>query len=467
MIAPVGSISVGLIIDRYGRRTALLWNILPGIFGWLLLYLDLTVHTTLLGQVLNGLLCGASGYPSQVYAGECVMVNDVRMRNRFLSWISICNASGMFLTYILGYFLDYRKIAAVGLVLAVVTFLLIFCFIPESPLWLYLQGRTGDAEWSQKKLGTRPSASDRRRVSVLLSDEIVESRWSMVKASFMKLKRKDVYKPLLISILLVTSLSFIGGMSVMFYMVEIISKPKNTASYTSFSPKLYFVNDTVHHVEDTYMYSIIAGGVMVVANVFMSIVLPLVGVKTILIVPLLGMGLGMATEGYVTLHKYSDSLFTWHLAAMWLITFTYTSSILMIPDTMLADLFPVDAKGFASIPFLWESVLVAGVSKLHPYVFQMVQGYLYYFYGSMCVVSAVIVFLFIPEIVGRTLIEINDGFLAYYFLCTKIITYVILFQQTKRRKNTIQIVNEEYRYLINTLTIYSRGLLQPWDKKFF
>lgn len=374
------------------------------------------MNTTLLGQILNGLLCGASGYPSQVYAGECVMVNNVRMRNRFLSWISISNALGMFLTYILGYFLDYRHIAAVGLGLAVVTFLLIFCFIPESPLWLYLQGRTGDAEWSQKKLGTRPSAPDRRRVSVLLSDDIVQSKWSMVKATFMKLKRKDVYKPLLISILLATSLSFIGGMSIMFYMVEIISKPKNTAAYTSFSPKIYYFNNTVHHIEieDTYMYCMIAGSLMVVANVIMSIVLPLVGVKTILIVPLLGMGLGMATEGYVTLHKYSDSLFTWHLAAMWLITFTYTSSILMIPDTMLGDLFPVDAKGFASIPFLWESILVAAVSKLHPYVFERVKGYIYYFYGSMCVASAVIVFLFIPEIVGRTLIEINDGFFAYY-----------------------------------------------------
>lgn len=403
---------MGFIIDRYGRRTALLWSILPGIFGWYLLYLDLSVESILLGQVLNGLLCGASGYPSQVYAGECVMANNVRMRNRFLSWISISNALGMFLTYVLGYFLNYRHISAVGLGLAVVTFLLIFCCIPESPLWLYLQGRTGDAEWSQKKLGARPSASNRRRVSVLLSEEVKESRSFLVKATFMKLKRKDVYKPLLISILLATSLSFIGGMSVVFYMVQIINKPLTLANFATFGPKVYLVhNETIKHpTEDTYPYSMVSGGLMVVANIVMSILLPLVGVKTILIVPLLGMGLGMAIEGYVSQQKYMDNFFPWHLAAMWLVTFTYTSSILMIPDTMLGDLFPVDAKGFASIPYLWESVIVSIVSKCHPYVYRMVHGYLYYFYGSMCVVSALIVFIFIPEIVGRTLMEINDRF---------------------------------------------------------
>lgn len=456
---------VGVIIDKYGRRSALLISILPSIVGWFILYLNLNIWSSIVGQMLNGLMLGAVGYPSQVYAGECIMVNNTSLRNSFLSWIALSNAFGMFLVYVLGYFMTYQNIALVAFLLSFISFLLTFFCIPESPSWLHLKRRKGDAEWSQKKLGLcYPLLENLHPQHNPVVGENVELS-PFHSNSLKKIKRKDVWKPMLLGSMLTVLLSLSGGMPVLTYMVQVIgnqsdemskngnltvetvpllttnlanvgvdqwttnltagnhtldsrsfantnsSLVRNLPNETIQSSKLNQTN--THMLSSTFPYglSIISGAIILIANILMSLLLPYLGVKKILIYPFLGMAVGMLIEGLTSDFKSDPLIFGIHVGAVWLVTFTFTFSLLIIPDSMLGDLFPVDAKGYASIPFLFEGFVTAVMCKAHPHLHQAGGGVIFFFYSLICLISAIFVSLFIPEIVGKTLKQINNEFL--------------------------------------------------------
>lgn len=417
--------------------------------------------------MLNGLMNGAVGYPSQVYAGECIMVNDVSLRNSFLSWIALSNAFGMFLVYVLGYFMTHQSIAMVAFVLSAISFMLTFFCIPESPSWLHFKGRTGDAEWSEKKLGLcNPLLENMHpQHSTTYCEDLELSPFH--KQSLKKIKRKDVWKPLLLGTVLSVFISLTGGMSVLTYMIDVIgdvplkmSESRNYAftidsllapHLTKIEPnsstgKITTINHTmgftskitdpetaswvsnftgeiiglsslnqtnIHqlNVPSTYGLSIISGAIIMTANVLMSLLLPYFGVKKILIYPLVGMAIGMLIEGLTADFKSDPLIFAIHIGAIWLVTFTFSFSLLIIPDSMLGDLFPVDAKGYASIPFLLEGLVTALMCKAFPHLNKSSGGIIFIFYSVMCLISAAFVSFFIPEIVGKTLKQINEGFL--------------------------------------------------------
>lgn len=436
---------VGVIIDKYGRRSALLISILPSIVGWFILYLNLDIWFSLFGQMLNGLMTGAVGYPSQVYAGECIMVNDASLRNSFLSWIALSNAFGMFLVYVLGYYLTYQHIAIIACFLSLVSFLLTYFYIPESPSWLHLQGRTGDAEWSEKELGLfYPLLENLNPQPRSVTGENLELSPFHLK-SLQKIKRKDVWKPLVLGSVLVVLLSLSGGMPVLTYMVDVIGNvtvevprneshslattnfsnvhlsttnlgnltrsPTNTTSQSNYIKSSHMNPDSILSYTNSYILSIISGAIILVANILMSLLLPYLGVKKILTIPLIGMAAGMLLEGLTSDLKSDPLMFSIHIAAIWLVTFTFSFSLLIIPDSMLGDLFPVDAKGYACIPFLFEGFVTAVMCKVYPHLQEAANGTIFFFYSFMCIISAIFVSLFLPEIVGKTLKQIHDEFL--------------------------------------------------------
>lgn len=143
LTAPIGSALIGVIIDKWGRRTALLCSVLPCMVGWFLLYLSCSWTIILAGQILTGVSSGTLGFPAQVYAGECIMVNHVRLRNNFLSWHGIGLSVGMCVVLLMSSFLNCQQISAIATVFSLTLFLLIYAFIPESPSWLYLRSRVG------------------------------------------------------------------------------------------------------------------------------------------------------------------------------------------------------------------------------------------------------------------------------------------------------------------------------------
>ncbi len=412
LFAPVGSILNGVIIDRLGRRTALLFSILPTVIGWLLLFSDYSLLLTFFGLIFNGISSGASGYPSQVYCGECIMVNRIGLRNNYLSWLGVSVSFGMFLVLVLGCFFNYQQICGIASSIAVISFLLIYSLIPESPTWLCTRGRIGDAEWSQKQLRiSQPILQNR---DVVEGPSVIEHEnlchWPSMKTYLCKVVRRDVYKPLLIMVMLFVLLTFCGGIAVMTYLVNVINEISIDADVGAMS------NTTGRSVDlmatDSYKYGAISGILMLIANVSVFFFVSSVGTKKILSASSAFMAVGFLILAYTTTRDVSSSsLVTTHILAVWLIIFCFNFGVMNLPNAILGDVFPVDAKGFASVVYVLEFILTGFLLKIHPYMATAFGGYLYYGYATVSAASAVYIAVFMMETVGKSLTQINEEFL--------------------------------------------------------
>lgn len=421
--SPIGTISIGLIIDRYGRKKALIFGIIPSILGWMLLYSDYNIVVVLFGKMLHGITLSAVAYPSQVYAGECIMLNHIRLRNSFIMWNAVSLSIGTTVMYLMSTFLNYHQIGAVGSVVSLIFLPVFYFLIPESPMWLYRKGRIGDAEWAQKKLGIcQPLLQQCQHDNISPVIPIIAPiQFSDLKHGLEKLKRKDVYKPLFITIGISVLVPSSGPITVVTYMINIINniipgiQSENTATIPPIFNENYssvVLNTTLANEDfsSSYKYGVGSGIIMVISTVTSCFVLPYVGLKNMWIFTEIGLCVGMSLLAYSVFADFSGNLFPLHVVSVWVITFFF-SLIMNSPNTVAGDLFPSDAKGFASIQAIIANSFLFLNIKLYPYFYLAIGPYIYCIYSVICIICSIYMYFFVPEVVGKTLEEINQEFL--------------------------------------------------------
>ncbi len=123
--------------------------------GWPLLFYNYNLITTLVGVLFNGLSIGAVLFSTRAYCTEYVETNRINLRDNLLLWLGIAIFGGMALVLGLGFFLNYIQISGIATILALILSLLIGCLIPESPKWLRMRGKDGDAEIIEQKFCIR------------------------------------------------------------------------------------------------------------------------------------------------------------------------------------------------------------------------------------------------------------------------------------------------------------------------
>lgn len=315
-------------------------------------------------------------------------------------WTSVANAIGSASLFLLAILFDYRQLSAIMVFLSLLEFSLIYYFIHESPSWLHYRGRSGDAEWSQRKLRIYQPVWELSTSEPEINEEA--TYWySTVEAGLRKMKRKDVYKPLVIMITLFMFLIWSGGMVVLTYMVEIIGEKSTSNPGKTENPV---------QSSDSFKYSVISGFVILVANLTLCFILPYLGAKKVTISALIGMGVGQALLAY-TLLANRDELYLLHVASVWLVVFMYNFGIYNLCPSILGVLFPLDAKGYASIIAIELCMMLALTVKLYPYLKLVLGGYLFYYYSAVAFCGAIYAYFFMPETVGKTLAQISQQFL--------------------------------------------------------
>lgn len=408
-VAPISSIIVGIIIDSFGRKTALLYSILPSIAGWSLQYYSSSMPIIILGQILNGLTIGSISYPVQVYAGECIMISSVRLRNSFMVWIAVGSSVATTLMLLLSTFLTYHDICGICTAFSVLLFAAFAVVIPESPTWLYHRGRIGDAEWSQKKLGIAQPILDKNSKLNHTIQPPEDFQWSTVLKNLNKIIRRDVYIPAILLSTFAILCELSGGVSTVTYMLNIID---DNIPGTQNSIDMNWMKNqtsTVYFSEST-KYSLICGIAMCIGSLLTSFVLPCLGLKAGFIFSNIGSVVGLlALTCSNTIVQSPETAQTIRIAAVTLLSFLL--SVTLGPTMAAAgDIFPVDAKGFASIPDV-AGYLAAGLSnKMFPYLYYFLAGYTYVVFATISVTCAVYVYFFLPEVVGKTLEQIHEEF---------------------------------------------------------
>lgn len=373
---------MGILVDTAGRKSALLYGIVPHFIGWCLLSWNYNITVILLGRICTGFTKGSIFYPGQVYAAECLTVHCKRLRSSLATWNGVTNAFGLFLIILLSYLFSYRVISLFALITSLIIFIIICVTIPESPTWLYLQGRYGDAEISQIKLG--------------LGQPLLQTKRDCTSHGYEKklnrLTHKDVYKPLLILTFAYIVIPFCGAPAILTYMVDVIGEdPTATTSNLSYA----------------YKSSVFSGFLIFAAHSLAIFVLPIVGLKKLAVPSYLCIAAGYLFLGYTSSKENAD-FFVWRSVAVWVIIFTYHFGVETAPLPILGISFPADAKRYASIPILTASLATGMVTKLHPFLAASYGSDLFYIYAVISLLGLLFVIIFFYETVGKTLQEIQD-----------------------------------------------------------
>ena len=139
---PIGALSSGYMMDKYGRRKTALYICFPFTLAWLLVSFAKNVTMIYIARIVSGISTGLTTC-CVVYVAE---ISSKSTRSGLLCMNSVWVSFGIFLTYILNYFnLHWRTI---GFAYAVISSLCILAVIviPESPQWLLVFNKTKSEE---------------------------------------------------------------------------------------------------------------------------------------------------------------------------------------------------------------------------------------------------------------------------------------------------------------------------------
>ena len=149
--AMLGALLIGVPMQIYGRRKALVGHYLLFSIGFLLIgFTHFVRHKAMLyaGRFLSGVGNGMTTPASQIYVAEC---SSPWIRGRLGSFTASSLALGILVTYIIGAFVDWHVMAwTFGCVPLV--FLGWMALMPETPVWLLTHDKEDKARASLQRL---------------------------------------------------------------------------------------------------------------------------------------------------------------------------------------------------------------------------------------------------------------------------------------------------------------------------
>ncbi|XP_065216595.1 uncharacterized protein LOC135842856 [Planococcus citri] len=387
-----GSLASGYIIDKHGRKACLVVSIIPSVIGWYCLSREYTPFLGNTGRFLTGLTSGATSYASSVYLAECIVRHRLKVRSSFATWSAVAITFGVCVVYILGSFLPCETVALIFAILSLIFGLLLVVFIPESPIWLYQKGRIGDAEYAMKYLRLYTLISEIEEKPNLAGDV---DKSAYADGALGLLRRKDVYKPLIMTTTLLCFSMLSGGMVLVTYMVDTI-KTKTI------------------DLESAYQYANLSGVLQFLISASIAFILPYTGNRKPTLFSGFGMAIGMAliavTSSIENVEYQREIDIARAISVIFCISM-FSFGYLTLPGALLGEVFPVEAQGLASIPSLLSFLVNCTTIKAHLWLYTSHGGGIFYFYAFVNVIGTIVVYFVMPETVGRTLEEIRNDFL--------------------------------------------------------
>lgn len=386
---PVGCLLSGPLIDKLGRKTALMTTNIPSFIGWLLLAkLPTSLFILYAGQILVGLSVGLSTTPATVYAAECITVNFTGLRGCFTIMTSIMLNFGMFLTYLLGTLTPAHIVAYVAASISFAALIFIGVLIPESPPWLFEQGRHGDAEFSQSVLRITQPILQTSRAKSLDGNSIRQSK------ILDRLFEADVYKPMIIMTTFLFFQQFSGSFVLTAYMIQLLSS----------------LNVTINN----YLITLLAGLINLSAMILLSILLTKSGFKQLSFISCTGYSISMILLA-AFLYMRIENTFLTNIVVIACILLNMAMNGLglrPIPYAMLGEVFPTDVAGVAgSIVACLSSIFNFVAIKMYPYLIIWIGPGTFMIYGILALFTLFFVFKILPDTKGKTIKQIGDEFM--------------------------------------------------------
>ncbi|XP_070491984.1 glucose transporter GlcP-like [Chironomus tepperi] len=425
---PFGAISSGFLMDRFGRRKIGLFLCVPFFLAWILVSMSQSLTQIYLARILAGICCGLTAV-SVVYSAE---ISYKTFRSSLLCMNSVWVSFGIFSTYLLNYFhLNWRLIGWIYAGVSLLSMALIL-IVPESPHWiLYFNDKLSDEQKFSQLKSCVAWIYRSPKIASVQYDELIqnyerhneEQRTNQNEQQHWinGIKLPQVYKPLIILVILFLLQQLSGGYILIFYTINIF---RNLGSE--------FLTSV-----DENLASLLLGTIRLIMAIIAAVLSQRCNRKTLLYASTIGMTLfaylaaikmwnsehvghsffskASNNSQVVPVETEASNFGNYFLLTCILAYILFASlGILIIPWTCIAELYSIKYKAsFGGLTVAIAYILMSMVLKVFPFMIDSLDIYVIFFiFGTSSLLCCIFVYYFLPETHRKTFSEIENYFIG-------------------------------------------------------
>lgn len=392
----IGGASAGFISKSFGRRNGLFISgvafFISAIGTWrpetFNVFGTLDVYSFAIYRIIGGIGVGIASMISPMYIAE---IAPASVRGKLVSFNQFAIIFGMLVIYFVNYFIakqgseewliteGWRLMFLSGAVPAGI-FIILLLFVPETPRYLALKGK------DEKALKVLNKISGKSNAATILGE--IKGTLQEKNAPWLSYG----FGVILIGILLSVFQQGVGINVVLYYAGNIF---RNMGAST----------------DSSLLQTIVVGAVNLAFTVVAILTVDRFGRKPLMIIGSIGMAISMIALG-----------FTFYLGHVGLLSLafmlTYTAAFAMswgpVCWVLLAEIFPNSIRGALSIAVAAQWIANWVVSLTFPMLNDNVwltekfhNGFAYWIYGIIGILSALFIIKMVPETKGKTLEEME------------------------------------------------------------
>lgn len=392
----IGSLGAGIIMDRYGRRVALIVPLVPFIIAWIFTATAKSFFMLLFSRAVLG-ICGGFGPPvCQIQMAECA---DSNLRSSAMNVGYVSLSIGFLLTFALGGIMSWRSLAWTGICLPILTLIGLTFIVPESPIWLIRHDQKGKA--LKNLIWLRGDANLARielnQHSARLNEEKENAQRSPASSLWRDFRQPYALKPLVIISSFILLLNLSGTYLIVYYALDIVSE--------------------ANLVIGTQNANVILSSVRLIVTILFCWLFMHVRRRRIYLTAGIGstissFALGYFLHGGKHLLGNQTILVNWIIGSLFVIYVATNTGFMIAPGFLTGELLPARIRGrFAGYIYTFFSIVTFVLMKVFPLLFDQIGlvGVLYIF-GAASFITTALVYFVIPETKGKSLLEIEEYF---------------------------------------------------------
>lgn len=371
------------IADCIGRKLSLLLVAVPYILSWILTLLAQSTEVLLLARFLTGLGIAGTVLIVPIYILE---IADNDLRGILSSFIGLTINAGVLIPFGLGHYLGYYKLALISLTVPV-AFVLIFIWLPETPMFFLIKGKR---EKAGQTLLWYQGGDFVRTEQILTEYKCVKNKETgSTGISFKSLfATKERRKSMFLSVSVMIALQTTGIFPILNFTEKVFSMSGN-----SLTPS---------------QSSLIIALIQLIASCFCSVLIERTGRKPLLVSALMTMSVSLSMLGA---HMY----FATGTAYKWVPVISLSIQVIAyslggggVAFIIVAEICPSEIRCFAcSLMHLLTAVLGFFSVTFFPAMLHLLKPYGCFLLYSLCCFSFSLLFYFqLPETKGKSEIEI-------------------------------------------------------------
>jgi MFS transporter, SP family, arabinose:H+ symporter len=376
----------GPISDRIGRRRLMLVSAVLFLVSAVGCALPRTITAFVVFRFVGGLGIGSAAVLSPLYIAE---IAPARVRGALVSVNQLAIVTGILLAYFVNWVFagagpaNWRWMYGMGAIPSVVFFLLLLG-VPESPRWLVKNGREDEA----RSVLTRADTAEAAAAGI----RDIKDTLALEQGSFREIFRPAFRRPLLIAVVLAVFQQITGINAILYYAPRIFEG----AGFERMS---------------AIGQSTIVGLVNMLFTVVAIVLADKVGRRPLLLVATAGMGVSLVLLGAA--FKFPVLPASALLLIILLYIAFFASAMGPLVWVVMAEIFPIKVRGAAmglATLILWLADFAVTLTfpvisdRFHP-------ATAFWLYAAMCALDLVFMWFYLPETKGKTLEEIERGWL--------------------------------------------------------